>query len=71
MGRGSDITRKAGVTVDNRSVSGSTTELEDDKLLEDIGYKPSFKREFSNLATVRFLWCLQLSQALSWTGFID
>ncbi len=26
---------------------------EDDKVLEQIGYVPSFKREFSNLATVR------------------
>ena len=35
--------------MDNQSVSST---LDDDKLLEDIGYMPSFKREFSNLATV-------------------
>jgi hypothetical protein len=28
---------------------------DDDKLLEEIGYVPSFKREFSNLATVRLI----------------
>ena len=44
--------KKDEVMVDNRSVDDST--LDDDKLLEDIGYVPSFKREFSNLATVRF-----------------
>ena len=38
------------VTVDNGSVTSS---LDDDRLLEDIGYVPSFKREFSNIATVR------------------
>ena len=43
--------RKQSVTVDNRSVSST---LDDDKVLEDIDYVPSFKREFSNLATVRF-----------------
>ena len=26
--------------------------LDDDKVLQDLGYVPSFKREFSNLATV-------------------
>ena len=47
--------RKETVAVDNRSVSST---LDDDKLLEDIGYVPSFKREFSNLATVsRFCLC--------------
>lgn len=43
--------RKTSVTVDDHSVSST---LDDDKLLEDIGYVPSFKREFSNLATVCF-----------------
>jgi hypothetical protein len=28
-------------------------EDDDDKKLESLGYVPSFKREFSNLATVR------------------
>jgi len=28
-------------------------EIDDDKKLEELGYIPSFKREFSNLATVR------------------
>ena len=26
--------------------------VEDDKVLKELGYVPSFKREFSNLATV-------------------
>ena len=30
----------------------SSLEDEDDKMLESLGYVPSFKREFSNLATV-------------------
>lgn len=30
------------------------TNDEDDKELVALGYKPSFKREFTNLATVRF-----------------
>jgi hypothetical protein len=33
-------------------ISGLETD-EDDKKLESLGYVPSFKREFSNLATVR------------------
>jgi len=28
-------------------------EIDDDRKLEELGYVPSFKREFSNLATVR------------------
>ena len=36
---------------DVHSVSTSTNE--DDKVLEQLGYVPSFKREFSNWATVR------------------
>ena len=32
---------------------GSGIEEDDDKRLESLGYVPSFKREFSNLATVR------------------
>jgi len=27
--------------------------VDDDRKLEELGYVPSFKREFSNLATVR------------------
>ena len=38
---------------------------EDDKELEDLGYVPSFKREFSNLATVRFFFPLQFRTVLS------
>jgi hypothetical protein len=34
--------------------SVSPTLNEDDRELEALGYVPSFKREFSNLATVRF-----------------
>lgn len=29
------------------------TGIDDDRKLEELGYIPSFKREFSNLATVR------------------
>ena len=39
-------------TVDNESVSSVT---DDDRVLQEIGYVPSFKREFSNLATVSTL----------------
>lgn len=35
------------------SVHSGTSSDDDDKVLEQIGYVPSFKREFSNLATVR------------------
>ena len=35
---------------DDRSDSST---LADDALLQEIGYKPSFKREFTNLSTVR------------------
>jgi len=31
---------------------------EDDRILVEQGYKPSFKREFSNLATVRLCYFL-------------
>ena len=30
-----------------------TVGIDDDRKLEELGYIPSFKREFSNLATVR------------------
>ncbi|KAI0339091.1 amino acid permease [Trametopsis cervina] len=39
------------VVVDNASTSST---LDDDRVLEEIGYVPSFKREFSNLATISF-----------------
>jgi hypothetical protein len=39
----------------------STTIDDDDRELEALGYKPSFKREFSNLATVCFSPVLNLS----------
>ena len=35
------------------SHSDSSTFVDDDRELAALGYKPSFKREFSNLATVR------------------
>jgi hypothetical protein len=35
--------------------SVSPTLNEDDRELEAMGYVPSFKREFSNLATVRMI----------------
>lgn len=31
---------------------GTSADSDDDRELEALGYKPSFKREFSNLATV-------------------
>jgi hypothetical protein len=37
---------------EKRSFSVDTTD-EDDRELVALGYKPSFKREFTNLATVR------------------
>ena len=38
------------VVADNASLVSTD---HDDRVLEEIGYIPSFKREFSNLATVR------------------
>ena len=35
-----------------REYGTSSPEDDDDKKLESLGYVPSFKREFSNLATV-------------------
>ena len=40
-------------TMSNREYDASSPEDDDDKKLESLGYVPSFKREFSNLATVR------------------
>ena len=37
----------------DRDYGTSSIEDDDDKKLESLGYAPSFKREFSNLATVR------------------
>ena len=37
---------------DPHHASSSTSTNDDDKELEALGYVPSFKREFSNLATV-------------------
>jgi len=39
--------------VDEKRSSLVDTTDEDDRELVALGYKPSFKREFSNLATVR------------------
>jgi hypothetical protein len=36
----------------DREYGTSSLEDDDDKRLESLGYVPSFKREFSNLATV-------------------
>lgn len=36
----------------DREHGTSSVEDDDDKKLESLGYVPSFKREFSNLATV-------------------
>lgn len=45
-----DDKAKQDALVDGSSVDST---LEDDRILQEIGYVPSFKREFSNLATVR------------------
>jgi hypothetical protein len=39
-------------TMTDREYGTSSLEDDDDKKLESLGYVPSFKREFSNLATV-------------------
>ena len=41
--------------VDNGNDIMTEMSYNDDQELVALGYKPSFKREFSNLATVRFL----------------
>lgn len=46
-----DKAKQDAAYADDRSVSSV---LDDDRMLEEIGYKPSFKREFSNLATISF-----------------
>lgn len=53
-------TRKESIDHDGYR-SSSPTLNEDDRELEALGYVPSFKREFSNLATVlfSFLFCCQ------------
>ncbi|PSR79928.1 hypothetical protein PHLCEN_2v6829 [Hermanssonia centrifuga] len=38
------------MSLDAKSMSST---LEDDKILKELGYAPSFKREFSNLATAQ------------------
>jgi hypothetical protein len=39
--------------IDEKRTSSVDTTDEDDRELVALGYKPSFKREFTNLATVR------------------
>lgn len=46
-----DDKAKQDALVDGSSVDST---LEDDRILQEIGYVPSFKREFSNLATISF-----------------
>jgi hypothetical protein len=41
------------LTMSDREYGAASFKDEDDKKLESLGYVPSFKREFSNLATVR------------------
>ena len=41
--------------IDYREASSSSSLIDDDKELEALGYVPSFKREFSNIATVCIL----------------
>ena len=50
------------VSVDDTTLAGS---VEDDKLLRELGYVPSFRREFSNLATVRDICVQQILQCLT------
>jgi len=38
----------------------SVTEDDDDHRLEVLGYKPSFRREFSNLATISFAFSIMV-----------
>jgi hypothetical protein len=49
--------------VSNPVVSFPATN-EDDKELEDLGYVPSFKREFTNLATISFAFSILVSRAI-------
>jgi hypothetical protein len=49
--------------VDKRTASSIESPDDDDKELVALGYKPSFKREFSNLATVgisEFSWLVTI-----------
>lgn len=60
-----DDKAKQDALVDGSSVDST---LEDDRILQEIGYVPSFKREFSNLATVRPLFPPEM---FSLTGLTD
>lgn len=48
-----DIVSEKDLSSKSNDVHSIASTDEDDKVLEQIGYVPSFKREFSNLATVR------------------
>ncbi|PCH43180.1 APC amino acid permease [Wolfiporia cocos MD-104 SS10] len=50
-----DVSKRAG-DVDTRSVTSSRSRDlgDDDRLLQEMGYVPSFRREFTNLATISF-----------------
>ncbi|CDO68771.1 hypothetical protein BN946_scf184989.g37 [Trametes cinnabarina] len=48
------LSEKKDAQVDTRSFGSSSSDLNDDNKLLQIGYVPSFKREFSNLATISF-----------------
>jgi hypothetical protein len=43
----------------------STTSDDDDHRLEVLGYKPTFRREFSNLATISFAFSIMVSSGRS------
>ena len=58
------LPEKKDVQADSHSVSSKSSTDDDNKLLE-IGYVPSFKREFSNIATV----CLPQSLMDAYTHF--
>lgn len=52
---------KKDAQADTRSIGDSSDDSGDDNKLLEIGYVPSFKREFSNIATVRIA-CGQLDR---------
>lgn len=43
----------------------STTSDDDDHRLEVLGYKPTFRREFSNLATISFAFSIMVCSVCS------
>ncbi|KAI0327342.1 APC amino acid permease [Cubamyces sp. BRFM 1775] len=48
------VNEKKDAQADTRSIGSSSSDSGDDDKLLEIGYVPSFKREFSNIATISF-----------------